>query len=362
MHRLVPQPNRAACAGLPANEDLGLKPAYSVLASETISMRTGAFLQMLSKTPPGAAGKSLTAIALAAAGLLLAGTADRAEAQLFPWGGWQGPSPWQAQPRRQRRIQQYVEPKDENPTSTLPKPEGPLLLVVSLGNQTVTVYDGTTKLATSPISSGMRGRETPTGIFSILEKNRYHYSNLYGGAPMPFMNRITNSGVALHAGQLPGYAASHGCIRLPYSFARNLFGITADRRPRDRQPRRPDARRVPERASHPAAAARQRRAVQDRVLRRHGCHAGIRRGCTQRAYPRHGCGRKSGEEGRARRRDHGGGEREDVGGGVRQVDGRPRTQGQGRHPQGPPRGGPNSPTPPARPHATPRMARIASPI
>ena len=67
---------------------------------------------------------------------------------------------------------------------------------------------------------------TPTGIFSILEKNRYHYSNLYGGAPMPFMQRVTNSGVAMHAGDLPGYPASHGCIRLPYSFARSLFGIT----------------------------------------------------------------------------------------------------------------------------------------
>ncbi len=72
----------------------------------------------------------------------------------------------------------------------------------------------------------MTGHPTPTGIFSILEKNRYHYSNLYGGAPMPFMQRVTNSGVAMHAGDLPGYPASHGCIRLPYSFARSLFGIT----------------------------------------------------------------------------------------------------------------------------------------
>ncbi len=159
--------------------------------------------------------------------LLLAGAVDGAEAQMFPWGGWQGPAPWQAQPRRQRRAApQYVEPAEKDPTSTLPKPNGPLLLVVSLGKQTVTVYDGVNKIATAPISSGMRGRETPTGIFSLLEKNRYHYSNLYGGAPMPYMERITNSGVALHAGALPGYAASHGCIRLPYSFARKLFGIT----------------------------------------------------------------------------------------------------------------------------------------
>ena len=190
-------------------------------------MRTGAFLQMKSKTPPGAAGMGLTA-AFAAAALLLAGAVDRAEAQLFPWGGWGGgPAPWQAQPRRPRRAApRFVEPKEADPTSQLPEPSGPLLLVVSLKNQTVTVYDGLEKLATSPISSGTRSNPTPTGIFSLLEKNRYHYSNLYGGAPMPFMQRVTNSGVAMHAGDLPGYPASHGCIRLPYSFARKLFGIS----------------------------------------------------------------------------------------------------------------------------------------
>ena len=100
------------------------------------------------------------------------------------------------------------------------------MLVVSIGKQTVTVYDDGKVIAKSPISSGMSGHPTPTGIFSILEKNREHYSNLYGGAPMPFMQRVTNSGVAMHAGELPGYPASHGCIRLPYSFSRSLFGIT----------------------------------------------------------------------------------------------------------------------------------------
>lgn len=158
--------------------------------------------------------------------LLVAGTSQGAQAQFFPWGGgWQGPPAWKPRPRR-RRARRYVEPKNEKATAKIPKPTGALLLVVSLGKQTVTVYDGVKEIAKAPISSGMRGRETPTGVFSILEKNRYHYSNLYGGAPMPFMERITNSGVALHAGHLPGYPASHGCIRLPYSFARNLFGVT----------------------------------------------------------------------------------------------------------------------------------------
>lgn len=112
------------------------------------------------------------------------------------------------------------------PTSALPKPGGPLVLVVSLKKQTVTVYDDGKQIAKSPISSGQPGHPTPTGIFSILEKNRVHHSNLYGGAPMPFMQRVTNSGVAMHAGDLPGYPASHGCIRLPYRFSRDLFGIT----------------------------------------------------------------------------------------------------------------------------------------
>ena len=167
----------------------------------------------------------LAASALVAA-LFLVGTAESAQAQLFPWGGWSGPSPWQPAPRRQRRARHFVEPTDEKPATPLPTPTGPLLVVVSLGKQNVTVYDGATQIAQASISSGTSSNPTPTGIFSILEKNRYHYSNLYGGAPMPFMQRITNSGVALHAGDLPGYPASHGCIRLPYSFARSLFGIT----------------------------------------------------------------------------------------------------------------------------------------
>lgn len=106
------------------------------------------------------------------------------------------------------------------------KPQGPLLLTVSIARQRVTVYDRNGRIAAAPISSGQRGYATPKGIFSILQKSRMHYSNLYAGAPMPFMQRLTWSGVALHAGHLPGYPASHGCIRLPHGFARNLFSMT----------------------------------------------------------------------------------------------------------------------------------------
>ena len=113
-------------------------------------------------------------------------------------------------------------------TSTpAPKVEGPLTLMVSLKRQRVVVYDKNGEVTSAPISSGQQGHRTPTGVFSILQKRRRHYSNLYGGAPMPNMQRITWSGVALHAGSLPGYPASHGCIRLPYSFSNSLFSLTS---------------------------------------------------------------------------------------------------------------------------------------
>ncbi|ADZ71751.1 L,D-transpeptidase family protein [Polymorphum gilvum] len=102
----------------------------------------------------------------------------------------------------------------------------PLQLLVSLKDQKIKVYRGTELLRTSPISSGKPGHGTPTGVFSILEKRRKHFSNLYNNAPMPFMQRLTWSGVALHQGHLPGYPASHGCIRLPKAFAQDLFGMT----------------------------------------------------------------------------------------------------------------------------------------
>ncbi len=102
----------------------------------------------------------------------------------------------------------------------------PLLAVVSLNDQRVTIYDAEGKVLRAPVSTGQTGYETPAGIYSILEKNREHYSNLYDDASMPFMQRITWSGIALHAGVLPGRPASHGCIRLPHRFAEQLFDLT----------------------------------------------------------------------------------------------------------------------------------------
>ena len=105
-------------------------------------------------------------------------------------------------------------------------PAGPILVVVSIDDQVAYVYRNSVQIARSTVSTGAPGHETPTGVFTILEKNRVHESNIYKGAQMPNMQRLTWSGIAMHAGQLPGYPASHGCIRLPYAFSDKLFGIT----------------------------------------------------------------------------------------------------------------------------------------
>jgi hypothetical protein len=102
----------------------------------------------------------------------------------------------------------------------------PVMAIVSLRNQRINVYDANGWILRAPVSSGQQGRETPAGIFSVIEKQAEHYSNLYDDAFMPHMQRITWSGIALHGGPLPGYAASHGCIRMPYDFAARLFGAT----------------------------------------------------------------------------------------------------------------------------------------
>lgn len=105
-------------------------------------------------------------------------------------------------------------------------PAGPVLVIVSLTTQRAYVYRNGLMIGISTSSTGKPGHETPKGIFTILQKQVDHKSNLYDDAPMPFMQRLTWGGIALHAGNLPGYPASHGCIRLPLAFARNLYGIS----------------------------------------------------------------------------------------------------------------------------------------
>jgi lipoprotein-anchoring transpeptidase ErfK/SrfK len=104
--------------------------------------------------------------------------------------------------------------------------EGALKIVVSLPQQKAFVFREGALLASAPVSTGRPGHPTPVGTFHILQKQVHHRSNIYSNAPMPYMQRLTTYGIALHAGQLPGYPASHGCIRLPWGFAKKLYGMT----------------------------------------------------------------------------------------------------------------------------------------
>ena len=106
------------------------------------------------------------------------------------------------------------------------QPDGPVSIVVSLDEQRVHVYRNGIRIAVSTCSSGKPGHETPTGVFVVLQKDQDHRSSTYNNAPMPNMNRLTWDGIALHAGNLPGYPASHGCVRLPLKFSDLLFGVT----------------------------------------------------------------------------------------------------------------------------------------
>src|SRR5215813_9983067 len=111
--------------------------------------------------------------------------------------------------------------------ATAPREAGePIMAIVSVGSQQVTFYDADGGILRAPVSTGTTGRETPAGVFAIIEKQKDHHSSLYDDAWMPNMQRITWNGIALHGGPLPGYAASHGCVRMPYGFAEKLFDKT----------------------------------------------------------------------------------------------------------------------------------------
>ena len=179
---------------------------------------------------------SIAMLALVAASLTAVSWPSAALAKKNYNSGWSffGYSDYDESPRyykpKPRAPKRPVTPAGEDTTTqkVAPyKPNGrPLFLMVSLRRQHVSVFDSTGRIAEAPISSGRIGFSTPTGVFSILEKNRVHFSNLYESAPMPNMQRLTWSGVALHAGDLPGYPASHGCIRLPRNFSKQLFDMT----------------------------------------------------------------------------------------------------------------------------------------
>ena len=111
-------------------------------------------------------------------------------------------------------------------TAPEPLPKGPLQIIISIADQRISLFDNGALIARSSVSTGMEGHPTPLGVFSVISKERWHRSNIYSAAPMPYMQRITWSGIALHAGVVPGHPASHGCIRLKNDFAVRLWHLT----------------------------------------------------------------------------------------------------------------------------------------
>jgi L,D-transpeptidase catalytic domain len=145
-----------------------------------------------------------------------------AHAQFPFWHGfWPGPYA----PHRHKHHRQ-TEPETAKNVQSEAAPKGPLQIIISVADQRASLYENAALIARSSVSTGTRQHPTPVGVFSVIGKQRWHRSNIYSGAPMPYMQRITWSGIALHAGVLPGYPASHGCIRLTNDFAIRLWHLT----------------------------------------------------------------------------------------------------------------------------------------
>ncbi len=189
--------------------------------------------QNLRNVRKGLLGAAMTAgVGLA----MLAGSAAPANAFLF--GGFQREYQPAYQPYYQRPAIEADRPKVSRPKHRpgpaqpkvdpefAAKAKGPMTLIVSLDKQQLTVYANGHEIARSRVSTGTAAHPTPTGVFSVIEKDRWHFSNLYDSAPMHYMHRITWSGLALHQGIVPNYPASHGCIRLPEAFVSQLFGVS----------------------------------------------------------------------------------------------------------------------------------------
>ena len=178
-----------------------------------------------------ATGALLRIVVLATAGTV--GAVTHANAQLYYYrdidSGYYNQSPAEPPLRRQqhsKRSSAKAKKKEVAIKDKTVHPQMPLIINVSIAKQRVRVYDANGLFAEAPVSTGMAGHPTPMGVFSVIQKDRYHHSNIYSNAPMPFMQRITWGGVALHAGVLPGYPASHGCIRMPEAFAIKMWGWT----------------------------------------------------------------------------------------------------------------------------------------
>ena len=136
-------------------------------------------------------------------------------------------APLLSAPSAEARPRSYTRERPESVAAAPQRqPDGPLQIVISIGSQRLWVYDKNGLLESSTISTGVGGYPTPMGVFAVIDKEQTHYSNIYGGASMPFMQRLTMSGVAMHSGMVTGRPASHGCIRLPHPFAIKLYKLT----------------------------------------------------------------------------------------------------------------------------------------
>jgi hypothetical protein len=163
---------------------------------------------------------AIRALALAALAVCSLPSAT-AHAQFFSWPHYREHAPF-------RHKHQHRHTKSELAKKAAPQdtPKGPLQIIISIADQQISLYDNGALIARSSVSTGVQGHPTPLGIFSVISKERWHRSNIYSGAPMPYMQRITWSGIALHAGVVPGHPASHGCIRLTNDFAIRLWHLT----------------------------------------------------------------------------------------------------------------------------------------
>jgi L,D-transpeptidase catalytic domain len=135
-------------------------------------------------------------------------------------------SPGHYAPSKHKQHHRQTNPESAKTARPEAPPKGPLQIIISVADQRVSLFENGALIARSSVSTGTRGHPTPLGVFSVISKRRWHRSNLYSAAPMPYMQRITWSGIALHAGIVPGYPASHGCIRLKNDFAIRLWHLT----------------------------------------------------------------------------------------------------------------------------------------
>jgi L,D-transpeptidase catalytic domain len=167
---------------------------------------------------------SIRAMILAAFAVCIV-AAEPAHAQFLFWP--QSQSWWSKHaPFRHKHHHRHKKPRLAKKAPAPDAPKGPLQIIVSIADQRISVYDDGALIARSSVSTGVPRHPTPSGVFSVIGKKRWHRSNLYSNAPMPYMQRITWSGIALHEGVVPGYPASHGCIRLKKDFAVRLWHLT----------------------------------------------------------------------------------------------------------------------------------------